>query len=139
MFIPTEVTAWAGLTVYGVFCLCLLVSSFVCLNNLNGREDSSNIIRYQGTFKTSGKPCGDRKSIIALTYVLSIYIVHSRHFTRWQKINNRSLWSSSKDTRIYVFPIIRTYLLMLEHSRTMCSMLEAKKILFFLGTWWSIN
>ena len=27
------------------------------------------------------------------------------HFTRWQKINNRSLWPSSKDTRIYVFPI----------------------------------
>jgi hypothetical protein len=32
------------------------------------------------------------------------------------KINNRSLWPFSKDTRIYVFPIIRTYLLMLEHS-----------------------
>ena len=47
MFIPIEVTAWAGLTVHSVFCLCLLVSSFVCLNNLNGREDSSNIIRYQ--------------------------------------------------------------------------------------------
>jgi hypothetical protein len=38
------------------------------------------------------------------------------HFIRWQKINNRSLWSLSKDTRIYIFPIIRTYLLMLEHS-----------------------
>jgi hypothetical protein len=33
-----------------------------------------------------------------------------------QKFNNRSLWPFSKDTRIYVFPIIRTYLLMLEHS-----------------------
>ena len=34
-------------------------------------------IGSKGTFKTSGKPCGDRKSIVALTYVLSIYIVHS--------------------------------------------------------------
>jgi hypothetical protein len=27
-----------------------------------------------------------------------------------------ALWPFFKDTRIYVFPIIRTYLLMLEHS-----------------------
>jgi hypothetical protein len=47
--------------------------------------------------------------------VYSIYIVADDTHTA-QKINNRSLWPFSKDTRIYVFPIIRTYLLMLGHS-----------------------
>jgi hypothetical protein len=51
-----------------------------------------------------------RKSIIALTYCLCCV------FYTAQKINNSSLWPISKDTRIYVFPIIRTYLLMLQHS-----------------------
>jgi hypothetical protein len=39
--------------------------------------------------KTSGKPCGDRKSIIALTYMLSIYIVHSRRHTFHKMTENQ--------------------------------------------------
>jgi hypothetical protein len=32
-------------------------------------------IGLKGTFITSGKPCGDRKSIIALTYVLRAVVL----------------------------------------------------------------
>ena len=34
---------------------------------------SGILIGEKCTFKTSGKPCGDRISIMALTYVLSMY------------------------------------------------------------------
>ena len=47
------------------------------------------LIGQKVTFKTSGKPCGDRKSIIALTYVLSIYIVHSRRHTFHKMTENQ--------------------------------------------------
>jgi Trk-type K+ transport system membrane component len=48
---------------------------------------------------------------------IDVIVADDKHTA--QKINNRSLRPFSKDTRtccIYVFPITRTYLLMLEHS-----------------------
>jgi hypothetical protein len=58
------------------------------------------------------------KSTTKQSFVFKIdLMLYSVDVVQWScLINNRSLWPFSKDTRIYVFPIKRTYLLMLEHS-----------------------
>ena len=48
----------------------------------------------------------NQKSLSPMCCPFTLCTADDTHFTRWQKINNRSLWSLSKDTRIYVFPII---------------------------------